>query len=400
MVEGVGYDPGAPGMDNGGAGIWWGENLAGAKRQPVKLSNPARLVYSPHTYGPSVYQQKYFGAKDFPHNMPAIWESRFAFLLGEGIPVVIGEMGGFYTGQDKEWQDWAFAFMRERGIGIFYFALNPGSKDTGGLLKDDWVTPETEKLQMLARVPTTDILEAKGRSVQPPDLPPLPSPPPPFPLPPHSPKPLPPPSAPPPPPAPVSPPPPPMPPPSGPPPVPPDPSPPPPGVGAAAAFLSEAARGSSSLVDDDDQETVLTDELVGDDDSVVIPLDPAYLFLAAGLVAGLIAVRVCQQRQQQRRGGRGRGKNKRRKQQQHRKHELLSTVDDDEDVEEAEEEEHEGAAAREVDDDEESQQQQSARTAPDEQQPLDDDGTFMGFKMKKAPKKKKKGTARSSERAT
>ena len=31
MVEGVGYFPGAPGMDSGGAGIWWGENLAGAK---------------------------------------------------------------------------------------------------------------------------------------------------------------------------------------------------------------------------------------------------------------------------------------------------------------------------------------------------------------------------------
>merc|ERR1711871_544073 len=25
FVEGVGFTPGAPGMDNGGAGIWWGE---------------------------------------------------------------------------------------------------------------------------------------------------------------------------------------------------------------------------------------------------------------------------------------------------------------------------------------------------------------------------------------
>ena len=57
MVEGVGYFPGAPGMDSGGAGIWWGENLAGAKVQPVQLNQPGRLVYSPHTYGPSVYMQ-------------------------------------------------------------------------------------------------------------------------------------------------------------------------------------------------------------------------------------------------------------------------------------------------------------------------------------------------------
>ena len=39
-----------------------------------------------------------------------------------------GEMGGFYTGKDKVWQDWAFSFMKERGIGVFYFALNPGSE--------------------------------------------------------------------------------------------------------------------------------------------------------------------------------------------------------------------------------------------------------------------------------
>ena len=57
MVEGVGYKPGAPGMDSGGAGIWWGENLAGAREQPVRLSDPSKLVYSPHTYGPSVYLQ-------------------------------------------------------------------------------------------------------------------------------------------------------------------------------------------------------------------------------------------------------------------------------------------------------------------------------------------------------
>jgi hypothetical protein len=56
MVEGVGYDPGAPGMDNGGAGIWWGENLAGAKAQPVKLSNPHKLVYSPHSAPPLAQQ--------------------------------------------------------------------------------------------------------------------------------------------------------------------------------------------------------------------------------------------------------------------------------------------------------------------------------------------------------
>ena len=31
FVEGVGYSPGAPGMDRADAGIWWGENLAGVR---------------------------------------------------------------------------------------------------------------------------------------------------------------------------------------------------------------------------------------------------------------------------------------------------------------------------------------------------------------------------------
>lgn len=49
FVEGVGFEPGAPGMDSGGAGIWWGENLAGAKVKHVPLSDMSKLVYSPHT---------------------------------------------------------------------------------------------------------------------------------------------------------------------------------------------------------------------------------------------------------------------------------------------------------------------------------------------------------------
>jgi aryl-phospho-beta-D-glucosidase BglC (GH1 family) len=72
MVEGVGYDPGAPGGDDPGAGFWWGENLVGVKVAPVTLSNQEKLVYSPHVYGPSVYQQHYFDDRRFPANMPEV----------------------------------------------------------------------------------------------------------------------------------------------------------------------------------------------------------------------------------------------------------------------------------------------------------------------------------------
>ena len=160
FVEGIGYSPGAPGFDNSGMGIWWGENLAGARTQPVQLSNPARLVYSPHTYGPGTFMQRYFNDRSFPSNLAAIWSSRFAFLTESSqAPVVIGEMGGWYTGKDQQWQDWAVRFMKERNIGIFYFVLQPTSDDTGGLLKADWASPEDDKLRLLDELPSTDVVE-------------------------------------------------------------------------------------------------------------------------------------------------------------------------------------------------------------------------------------------------
>ncbi|KAL1525711.1 hypothetical protein AB1Y20_020556 [Prymnesium parvum] len=157
MVEGVGYTPGAPGQD-ATMGIWWGENLVGAKTQPVRLKEQyqSKLVYSPHTYGPSVYMQTYFNARNFPENMERIWNDHFAFVQRQtGQPVVVGEMGGFYQGKDKTWQDWAFEYMQEHGIGLFYFCLNPDSADTGGILSSDWTTPNAEKLNALSKMPST-----------------------------------------------------------------------------------------------------------------------------------------------------------------------------------------------------------------------------------------------------
>ncbi len=160
MVEGVGYDPGAEGMDSGSAGIWWGENLFGAHAQPVKLSDPTKLVYSPHTYGPGTFMQKYFSDPAFPGNMAAIWDLRFGSLVNN-TPIVIGELGGFYKGTDQKWQDAAIKYCVERGIGLFYFSLNPGSKDTGGLLQADYTVPEHAKLKMLGKMPTTNVGRGK-----------------------------------------------------------------------------------------------------------------------------------------------------------------------------------------------------------------------------------------------
>jgi endoglucanase len=96
MVEGVGFTPGAVGGDDPSWGLWWGENLIGARDYPVAVQNPLRLVYSPHTYGPSVYMQPYFQDYEFPLNMPNVWDTHFASAAYDtGSAIVIGEMGGF-----------------------------------------------------------------------------------------------------------------------------------------------------------------------------------------------------------------------------------------------------------------------------------------------------------------
>jgi hypothetical protein len=79
--------------------------------------------------------------------------------------------------------------MADNGIGVFYFALNPGSVDTGGLLGFDFTEPEMSKLKLLEQLPTTDVLKARERSMTPKPPPPNPLPSAPAPLPPPSPPP-------------------------------------------------------------------------------------------------------------------------------------------------------------------------------------------------------------------
>jgi hypothetical protein len=77
--------------------------------------------------------------------------------LSACVPVLIGEFGGTYSGADAAWQDEFVSYVLRRGIGSFFWALNPNSGDTGGLLTG-WQTPfvpERAKLSNLARLSPT-----------------------------------------------------------------------------------------------------------------------------------------------------------------------------------------------------------------------------------------------------
>ncbi|ELR13416.1 cellulase (glycosyl hydrolase family 5) subfamily protein [Acanthamoeba castellanii str. Neff] len=162
FVEGVSNSP--PCREN----CFWGENLTGARTNPVVIDHPAKLVYSPHVYGPNVFGQSYFSAGNFPANMPAIWEDHWGFIpAATDRAFVIGEWGGPFSGKDRVWMEALAAYLKTKdSTGQFFWCLNPNSGDTGGLLKDDWSSPDSGKLALLADLvsaPTKFAVNAQGQ---------------------------------------------------------------------------------------------------------------------------------------------------------------------------------------------------------------------------------------------
>ncbi|KAL1508380.1 hypothetical protein AB1Y20_004490 [Prymnesium parvum] len=153
-------DPSAQGQDMSIA-TWWGENLQAVRDAPVEPRNAkSKVVYSPHAYGPGVYDQPYFQEEDFPENMPRIWHKQWGYIVDEGIaPVLIGEWGGRNGGSDHVWQLKMTDYLREHEIGSFYWCLNPESQDTGGLFLSMALggSPDEVKLEMLRSLPATKV---------------------------------------------------------------------------------------------------------------------------------------------------------------------------------------------------------------------------------------------------
>jgi endoglucanase len=152
----------------------WGENLFEAGTNPPTMPKN-RLVFSPHTYGPSVFVQKMFmdpaqpacvglegdaaAAADCnvvinPTLLRQGWQEHFGYLKAMGYAVVIGEFGGnmqwpggkaslrdqqlwsHLTDRtvDEQWQNAFVDYLIDAGItDTIYWSINPESGDTGGL---------------------------------------------------------------------------------------------------------------------------------------------------------------------------------------------------------------------------------------------------------------------------
>lgn len=137
----------------GSDGYWWGGNLSGVKTAPIQLSNPKKLVYSAHEYGPEVHDQPWFQTSDFPANLPAVWGPHFDFIMQQKLGhVLLGEFGvkalDSYEGRSGQWFDTVLSKLGSTYSWTFW-CWNPNSGDTEGILDYDWLTPKQWKLDAL-----------------------------------------------------------------------------------------------------------------------------------------------------------------------------------------------------------------------------------------------------------
>ena len=131
---------------------WWGGGLADVAAHPLTLAVPNQLVYSAHDYPASIYQQSWFSDATFPANLAGVWDRNWGYLQRQDLaPVFLGEFGTkLESPSDAAWLQTLVRYLGANHMGFAYWSYNPDSGDTGGLVADDWRTPQQRKLNVLA----------------------------------------------------------------------------------------------------------------------------------------------------------------------------------------------------------------------------------------------------------
>jgi endoglucanase len=193
----------------------WGENLFDAGNQPPSMPK-SKLVFSPHTYGPSVFVQPMFADPAQPEcagleadafaekkcrivinqeRLDKGWHEHFGYLKALGYAVAVGEFGGnmdwpnktdahqqgkfgYLTDRttDQKWQNAFVDYLMREGVhDSFYWSINPESADTYGVFntlydpvsnKDGWGTwsgTDSRKLALLSKLWNAPQVENPGK---------------------------------------------------------------------------------------------------------------------------------------------------------------------------------------------------------------------------------------------
>ena len=136
---------------------WWGANLMAVRDFPIDFGSPERnkqIVYSPHDYGPRVYEQPWFeGGFTYDSLMKDAWYDYWLYIQEEGIaPVFVGEWGGFMEGDNLKWMEYFRQLIAQKHLHHTFWCFNANSGDTGGLVKDDFKTWDEEKYNFVKEV--------------------------------------------------------------------------------------------------------------------------------------------------------------------------------------------------------------------------------------------------------
>ncbi|MDO5560548.1 MAG: cellulase family glycosylhydrolase [Oscillospiraceae bacterium] len=135
-------------------GTWWGGNFRGAKDYPIDLGKyQSQLVYSPHDYGPLVYDQTWFhdGEFTFDSLMDECWRDNWFFIYENNMaPLLIGEWGGFMDdGPNQHWMECIRDLIKQNHLNHTFWCYNENSGDTGGLVYDNFGKWDLDKYALV-----------------------------------------------------------------------------------------------------------------------------------------------------------------------------------------------------------------------------------------------------------
>ncbi|MEO0762464.1 MAG: cellulase family glycosylhydrolase, partial [Pseudomonadota bacterium] len=155
VVEGIG--------NYQGNNYWWGGQLQGVRDRPVVLNADDKLVYSPHDYPASIFNQPWFNDGS---NLYDVFRENWGFIFEEEIaPVLLGEFGSRlenpadlpwaeaitdYLGGDFDGDGMTDLQPGQTGPSFAWWSWNPNSGDTGGYVLDDWTTVRQNAADLLA----------------------------------------------------------------------------------------------------------------------------------------------------------------------------------------------------------------------------------------------------------
>ncbi len=164
VIEGIQIYPTNPSSNNFTStndadyyNTWWGGNLMAVKDYPINFGSEARnrqIVYSPHDYGPLVYEQPWFtGGFTYESLYKDAWHPYWLYIEEDGIaPILIGEWGGFMQGDNLKWMEYIRDLIGKENLHHTFWCFNANSGDTGGLVKDDFKTWDEEKYALVKPV--------------------------------------------------------------------------------------------------------------------------------------------------------------------------------------------------------------------------------------------------------